>query len=216
MPDHRKALLTRANGLSVAPAPVSLLCWPMNNADYPQVKIVITDVKQSDFEPVIREHVDKPYYLKDVSSQESWRQLPEIPSGAEINDDHDEKDNAISSTLPSNIVTGPWQSKADYIGAQYQLLRHDAIHPLQESVREYKACPWINDNENTLVYTHVRYPRLKKEGKHETYMENRSSLSATHLPNWVQQHTLSSLQSVRRNTFGGLSQNVCSKVLLLL
>jgi hypothetical protein len=114
-------------------------------------------VQQSDFSDTLEEHINKPYFLKDVANQESWRQLPEIPSGTEINSDdpnHDSNDPSRPN-LPEIIVKGPPESKEAHIRAQYQLLRYDAIYPLWDAVREYKICPATNDARSTLVYTNV-------------------------------------------------------------
>lgn len=114
-------------------------------------------MQQSDFTDILEDHINKPYFLKDVANQESWRQLPEIPSSTEINSDaltHDSNDPAWSS-LPEIIVQGPLESKEAHIRAQYQLLRYDAIYPLRAAVHEYKTCPGTNDTHGTLVYTNV-------------------------------------------------------------
>jgi helicase required for RNAi-mediated heterochromatin assembly 1 len=61
----------------------------------------------------------------------------------------------IEDNLPDNLINGPWESKEAYISAQYKLLRHDAMYPLQESIRSFKANPGAADLPTTSIYTHV-------------------------------------------------------------
>lgn len=116
-------------------------------------------MRQSDFADILEDHINKPYFLKDITSQESWRQLSELPSSIEINSDQlNRHSNDLSlQGLPEVIVNGPPESKEAHIKAQYQLLRFDAIYPLRNAVHEYKRSPGINDTHSTLVYTHVSF-----------------------------------------------------------
>lgn len=120
-----------------------------------KVKVVFSKVFPADFEPILREHITRPYQLDDEHSQEAWRRLPEIPSGAEINPGSIYGATYIEA-LPENIMNGPWGSKEAYIGSQYQLLRYDAIYPLLDSVRSYKENPGTSDLQTTSIYTNVR------------------------------------------------------------
>lgn len=119
-----------------------------------KVKIVFSQVFPADFEPILREHITRPYQLDDEFTQEAWRRLPEIPSGREINPDPS-NGTAHTETLPENIKEGPWGSKEAYIGSQYQLLRYDATYPLRESIRSYKENPGTSDLPTTSIYTNV-------------------------------------------------------------
>ncbi|KFZ06707.1 hypothetical protein V501_07158 [Pseudogymnoascus sp. VKM F-4519 (FW-2642)] len=120
----------------------------------PTVKVVFSKVFPADFEPILREHITRPYQLDDEHSQEAWRRLPEIPSGTEINPDSTHGATHIEA-LPENIMNGPWGSKEAYIGSQYQLLRYDAIYPLLDSARSYKENPGTSDLQTTSIYTNV-------------------------------------------------------------
>jgi helicase required for RNAi-mediated heterochromatin assembly 1 len=106
---------------------------------------------------------------------EQWRNRPEIPDKAEImpleeedsglrnnrNRNREEgwneyqKDPIYNPKLPKNIVNGPWPSKEEYISAHYQILREDAIAPLRESVKYFRAHRNMDDDSSTCVYTHV-------------------------------------------------------------
>jgi helicase required for RNAi-mediated heterochromatin assembly 1 len=117
----------------------------------------------------IEEHVNRKYEL-DTSITEYWRKLPEIPGAEEILQENTAVDNGYqfqgnkntNLELPENIVDGCWDTKAQYIGAHYQLLREDAIAPLRNAVATYKADSRMNDDENISIYTHVgiTYPIL--------------------------------------------------------
>ncbi|OBT90772.1 hypothetical protein VE02_00589 [Pseudogymnoascus sp. 03VT05] len=130
---------------------------PRRGADFKPpspVKVVFSKVFPADFEPILREHITRPYQLDEEHSKEAWRRLPEIPSGAEINPD---STHGVTHTeaLPENIMDGPWGSKEAYIGSQYQLLRYDAIYPLLDAIRSYKENPGTSDLQTTSIYTNV-------------------------------------------------------------
>ena len=97
---------------------------------------------------IITEHVSRPYFHQNTH-QEPWQKLPELPAGNEILDPVDAAD------LPHNDISGPYPSKLDYIGTQYQLLRYDAIAPIIETVQEFRRSPNLDDTQNTCIYTHV-------------------------------------------------------------
>lgn len=100
---------------------------------------------------------------------EEWRNLPEIPTKAEImpNDDEGEQrvqeenwddyqnDPIYDPKLPKNIINGPWPSKEDYISSHYQILREDAVAPLREAVKYFRQHRHMNDDNDTCIYTHV-------------------------------------------------------------
>jgi helicase required for RNAi-mediated heterochromatin assembly 1 len=110
----------------------------------------------------IEEHVNRKYEL-DTSITEYWRKLPEIPGAGEIlpkntaiEDGYQIRgDKNTDPKLPENIVDGCWDTKAQYIGAHYQLLREDAVAPLRNAVAAYQADSRMNDDENVSIYTHV-------------------------------------------------------------
>ena len=118
---------------------------------------------------ILRDHVNRPYARH--KHLENWRNLPEIPSSAEINpvcnDDQEannpelwsdyQKDPLYDPNLPKNIVNGPWQSKSEYIGAHYQILREDAIAALRSSVACVKKYPDTQETQDTSIYTKVSF-----------------------------------------------------------
>lgn len=116
----------------------------------------------------LRAHIDKAYMAGNYKEQ--WRNLPEIPMTSEIWSATDESSNVrpmqerwneyqmeapYSKSLPHNNIKGPWESKAAYLGAHYQILREDEIAPLRKSVADVKARPDMMDDNETHVYTHV-------------------------------------------------------------
>jgi helicase required for RNAi-mediated heterochromatin assembly 1 len=142
-------------------------------------------VYPADFVPILQEHITRQYQLRNEHAQEPWQQLPEIPSGREMNSDSSNGASHNEANLPENIVNGPWGSKEAYIGTQYQLLRHDAMYPLQDSIRSYKANPGTADLPTTSIYTHVRYLKLFQNLLRLTM--NRFLLWDIRLPTWAQQ-----------------------------
>lgn len=122
--------------------------------------------KLNEHERILREHIHKSFQANIFP--EPWRNLPEVPSSAEINpaDDDDgelseEKWNdyqdepAYYRKLPHNIVDGPWPSREAYLGAHYQILREDAIAPLRQAVSVFSKDPSMNDTPEIAIYTHV-------------------------------------------------------------
>lgn len=142
---------------------------PFTNHVLIKVKVVLSNVLSADFEPILREHIIRPYQLRDELMQEAWRRLPEIPSGREMTADF-LSHVAHAESLPENTMEGPWESKESYIGSQYQLLRYDATYPLRDSIRSYKENPGTSDLPTTSIYTNVRClyfllePSLRRTG----------------------------------------------------
>ena len=100
--------------------------------------------------------IDK-YVKTSLPSDHAWTLRPEIPSPAEIvsGDDEDE-DNEVS--VPCNKLVDAWASREEYLEAQYQLLREDAISPLRDAVSEIRAEPYIEEKhsqENAAIYERV-------------------------------------------------------------
>ncbi|KAI9664287.1 MAG: hypothetical protein M1829_005842 [Trizodia sp. TS-e1964] len=98
----------------------------------------------------------------------SWLLRREIPTSREILGYDNEVKPAAGARdeigteveIPINIVDQPWDSKADYIGAHYQLLREDTVAPLRDAVDELRAEPSTLDNERVCVYENVRITGL--------------------------------------------------------
>jgi len=83
----------------------------------------------------LRDHINKDYLAGNYT--EEWRNFPEVPMTSEIwsatdpsrdappvQEDWNEyqRDADYSATLPHNIIEGPWPSKAEYLGAHYQIV----------------------------------------------------------------------------------------------
>jgi len=122
---------------------------------------------------ILYQHVLKTYEKNRRFPQE-WRNLPEIPSIAEIcppsktladvgdmntlqdkNPVAYQADPLYDHNLPHNIIDGPWPSKEAYLGAHYQIRREDAIAPLRRAVDEFKKCPTLADDSEICVYKDV-------------------------------------------------------------
>jgi helicase required for RNAi-mediated heterochromatin assembly 1 len=128
---------------------------------------------------ILKCHFKKEY--EDQEFEEAWRNLPEVPTQGEVmpacNDHNSDKtrsepwdryqqEHAIyepNPNLPHNIVDGPWPSKEAFVGAQYQILREDAIAGLRRSVADIKATPNMQDSKDTCIYDHVRSPLFVQE-----------------------------------------------------
>src|SRR6266536_3655880 len=113
--------------------------------------------QEADGLKILKCHFKKEYENQEF--EEVWRNLPEVPTKEEImptsNDSDSDKaraepwdqyqqEQAIyepKPKLPHNIVDGPWPSKETFVGAQYQILREDAIAGLRRSVANVKESP---------------------------------------------------------------------------
>lgn len=116
-------------------------------------------------EAILEAHIHRKY--NHVQHEEAWRNLPEIPTSAEIMpevvykaveekwDDY-QKEFLYDENLPTNKIHGPWSSKEDYIGAHYQIHREDAIACLRKSVNHFKRYPSMMETKETAIYTNVR------------------------------------------------------------
>lgn len=97
----------------------------------------------------IREYMRALVRSKDASS---WLGKREIPSSAEImgitsDDGNGTGENEIG--LNVNKVDIPWDSKEQYLGAHYELLREDAVAPLRDAVAEVKNEPNLMERDST-------------------------------------------------------------------
>ena len=129
-------------------------------------------------ERIIRDHVLRQYESQPHQG-EDWRDLPEIPSMAEIVPEQKQKtskdffeswneyqkDPLYNTELPKNIIDGPWPSKENYIGTHYQLLREDVVAGLRNSVKAFLRQPNMIDDQFTHVYTHVGLIDVFRSGK---------------------------------------------------
>jgi hypothetical protein len=108
--------------------------------------------QKSDFE-IVRDHI---YFTP--SGPESWHTKPEFPSAEEILARESGRE-----SLPENHVDTPWPSKEDYLKAQYEILRHEAVEGLRYSVATYAAqCRrsrrGVMEDNDTCIYTRVGCP----------------------------------------------------------
>jgi helicase required for RNAi-mediated heterochromatin assembly 1 len=84
---------------------------------------------------------------------EGWQSKPELPTSQEIM----AKWNDLAR-LPRNPVDVPWSSKDEYLTAQYEILRREAIDRLRSSVRSFvdSGEKQPMDDDSTNIYTQVR------------------------------------------------------------
>lgn len=121
---------------------------------------------------ILRDHVRKTYQQNAFA--EEWRNLPEIPSSAEIKPTprhpadnespeewNDYQQQIHNDSLPHNIVDGPWPDKESYIGTHYQLHREDALASIRKSVAEFQLNPLMMEDEDTWIYTNVSLHALR-------------------------------------------------------
>ncbi|KAI9648909.1 hypothetical protein NHQ30_001475 [Ciborinia camelliae] len=124
---------------------------------------------------VLREHVQKTYAR--INFRESWRNLPEIPTSDEILQDVSWQDlegpeqpldyqklaepKEFDPRLPHNNIDGAWDSKEEYLGFHYRILREDAVAPLRQSVAEFKKNFEMGDTHDTSIYTDVHLVGLQ-------------------------------------------------------
>ncbi|RAL58657.1 hypothetical protein DID88_003021 [Monilinia fructigena] len=57
--------------------------------------------------------------------------------------------------LPHNNIDGAWDSKEEYLGFHYRILREDAVAPLRQAVADFKGNYRMSDTHDTTVYTDV-------------------------------------------------------------
>jgi helicase required for RNAi-mediated heterochromatin assembly 1 len=128
-----------------------------------------SDLNSSD--QILCNHILKPW--KQIEYPEAWRNLPEVPTKSEICPDADplaaklavqeawndyQNEPGYEIPLPKNIIDGPWNSKEDYIGAHYQILREDVVGPLRRAVSEFRQHPDMLEDNGVGIYTHVSLP----------------------------------------------------------
>lgn len=82
------------------------------------------------------------YYVEPVVTDGGWLAKPEVPTAEEVLDLYDDD---ISSPdvveLPTNRVKGAWESKEEYLSAQYLLNREDSVRGLREAVTNIRLDP---------------------------------------------------------------------------
>lgn len=103
---------------------------------------------------IIRDHVlfDP---LKAHAATSPWRQLPELPTAAELLNPA-----ATTNNLPPFPVDRSFDSKAQYLESLYKILRFEAVEGLRYSINEFRSNLTMNDDQNTCVYTKVCIARL--------------------------------------------------------
>lgn len=122
---------------------------------------------------ILEAHTHRAY--DNISYDEAWRNLPEIPSKSEIMpstqssraanlpaekwNDY-QQDSPLDPNLPHNIIDGPWSSKVEYLGTHYQILRKNATLPLQRAVERFQRTPLMMDDRETCIYTNVTFKGL--------------------------------------------------------
>ncbi|KAL2268811.1 hypothetical protein VTJ83DRAFT_3657 [Remersonia thermophila] len=111
-------------------------------------KVLTVSSHQATASDIVRQHV----YFRPKDGQ-GWESKPEVPTPDEIL----AKESDLEE-LPENPVDSPWPSKADYLSAQYQILRREATEGLRASVQRYADCrrkEAMTDTDDTNIYTRV-------------------------------------------------------------
>ncbi|KAI5918453.1 P-loop containing nucleoside triphosphate hydrolase protein [Camillea tinctor] len=102
---------------------------------------------------IIKQHVN--YEPVSVSGQ-GWRAYPEIPTARDLNPDWDDPSQRAEIThLLPNTWQRPWSDKNTYLETHYRLQREEVITMLRFSIRKFRNCPLMMDDEETCIYTKV-------------------------------------------------------------
>lgn len=59
--------------------------------------------------------------------------------------------------LPHNRIDSPWDSRTQYVGTHYQLIREDGVAPLRDAVGVFKRNPDMYDSQDVCIYTDVSF-----------------------------------------------------------
>lgn len=90
---------------------------------------------------------------KRVVEAGSWIDKPEVPSLSELLPNVPtgftvgEQIIDLNEELRPNKVEGSYESKEEYLGTQYALLREDAIRPLRQAIQEVRKDPWRDESD---------------------------------------------------------------------
>ncbi|GAB1311509.1 hypothetical protein MFIFM68171_01719 [Madurella fahalii] len=99
---------------------------------------------------IVNEHV-----FFQLPEGHGWQSKPELPTAQEVLAPQPEHDD-----LPGNPVDKPWPSKNEYLTAQYEILRREAVEGLRYSVNSYarahRARREMMEDDHTCIYTEVR------------------------------------------------------------
>ncbi|RKF60267.1 Helicase required for RNAi-mediated heterochromatin assembly 1 [Erysiphe neolycopersici] len=118
---------------------------------------------------ILKAHYQVKNFIDELPTEESWRNLPEVPSIEEIMDSGNSSNLTLESEdwneyqndltyypkLPQNIVNRPWKSTKEYIAAHYKILREDAIASLRDAVQTFKRRPNMLEEDRIYIYTEV-------------------------------------------------------------
>lgn len=88
----------------------------------------------------------------DITSQEEWLQMPELPTADEILGTDAPGDDVL---LAPNQITGPWSSKEEYLKTHYCLIREVSVAPLRDAVTMVRNNPQMHDAKNISIYEKV-------------------------------------------------------------
>lgn len=107
-----------------------------------------SDGPMSNFEPrrardgrhltTVRDYMEAAKLPSDAT--ENWCHLPEFPSASEICPLLD-PDLVDDGPLPRNLISGSYETKLDYLGTQYRLVRENCTRSLRDSVAAFAQKP---------------------------------------------------------------------------
>lgn len=103
--------------------------------------------------PDIRKYMRQQESIVASAEEGHWLKRPEIPSNEEIG--RVPLEDETVELLP-NKQRGKWKSKDRYLEAHFELLREDAISPLQAAVESFCKDPDMVDNHSMAIYEKVR------------------------------------------------------------
>ncbi|POS84017.1 hypothetical protein EPUL_003631 [Erysiphe pulchra] len=131
--------------------------------------LTLSNIKNSQAYKILKAHYQVKSFINELPIEESWRNLPDVPSIEEIlgvenspnftleSEDWNEYQNdpTYYPELPQNIVNSPWKSTKEYITAHYKILREDAIASLRNAVQTFKRRPNMLEDDQIYIYTEV-------------------------------------------------------------
>jgi hypothetical protein len=111
-----------------------------------------------------------------------WQSKPELPTSQEILAEQSDIEQ-----LPENPVDIPWPSKGEYLTAQYEILRREAIEGLRYSVRsvaDYRRAQLMMDDDFTNIYTQVSFHQVSNRGVPDLTLPAGQHQGVRHVTDW--------------------------------
>jgi hypothetical protein len=121
-----------------------------------------------------------------AADPQSWLSCPEIPTPEEALDITepwqrvDPEDNGI--LLSGNRLCGPWDSKDQYLSAQFEMLREEVIRPLREAIHWVKNNPTLREDQHAFGGNIGIYEKVVLNMLCHTHLSNADIYRCVSLP----------------------------------